>query len=100
MRDTTPSQLLPLNEARALIHAAARGDSAAIDEITDRLAQQGVCRPRSDMSRMAEWISHRPETAKPMKSDFSAQAIAAVKPTDIGSLMAAHFAAARAGAQA
>ena len=35
----------------ALVQAAARGDHQAIDRVTDKLADQGLARKRSDGSR-------------------------------------------------
>ena len=95
-----PACLYPLNESRALIHAAARGNTEEIDAITDRLAEQGVCRRRSDDSRMAEWIALRPAGAKPIEGAEAILAEAAVAGLpDIGSQMAAHFRGIFVGAQ-
>lgn len=99
MPDTTPSAHFPLNEARALIHAALIRDTEEIDRITDELARQGVCRPRDDMSRMAEWIASRPVDAKPIPGAETILAESAIDGLpDIGSQMAAHFRVIFAGA--
>lgn len=87
MTDLTPNDRLTPFDRDALIHAASKRDTDEIDKITDRLAEQGVCRPRADMSRMSEWIARRPAGAEPLPGD-----------TDIGSAMAAHFRSVLAGA--
>lgn len=89
MIDTTPSRHFDPNTRDALIHAALMGNTEAIDNITDCLVQQGMCRPRTDMSRMAEWILRRPADAKPVEGGEAIVAEAAV--ADIGALMAEHF---------
>jgi hypothetical protein len=95
MIDTTPSLHFPMNEARALIHAALVRDTVEIDRITDELVGQGLCRPRTDMSRMREWIASRPADAKPIDLDVPTE----VAETDIGLQMAAHFRGVFAGAK-
>lgn len=96
MPDTTPSTHFPLNESRALIHAALVRDTDEIDRITDELAQQGVYRPRDDTSRMAEWILMRPADAKPIEGAEALVAEATVG--DVGAQLAAHFRGVFAGA--
>ena len=56
-----PARLYTPNERNALIQAALAGDWQTIDKITDSLVEQGLCRPRSDTSRLAEWIAKRPK---------------------------------------
>jgi hypothetical protein len=97
MPTTEPSAFLPLNEARALIHAALVRDIDEIDRITDELVQQGVCRPREDMSRMSEWIARR-ESGAPAVVDHTAPIITVAGETDIGAQLAAHFRGVFAGA--
>lgn len=87
---TAPSGHFDPNTRDALIHAALMRDHATIDAITDRLAEQGVCRPRSDMSRMAEWIARRgPEIAAAFP--HTEAIITAAGETNIGAQLAAHF---------
>jgi hypothetical protein len=50
----TVSTILPPDIVAALRYAAALGDVVLIDQITDRLAADGIVRSRGDMSRMAE----------------------------------------------
>ncbi len=101
MPDTTPSNHFEPFTRDALVRAGLVGDSASIDEITDRLAEQGMCRPRSDMSRMAEWIALRPVDAKPIPGAETILAETAIDGLpDIGSQMAAHFRSVFSGAQA
>jgi len=95
MPDTTPSRHFDPNTRDALIHAALIRDTVEIDRITDELVGQGLCRPRSDMSRMREWIANRPADAKPIEFDAPAEVAA----TDIGAQMAAHFRGVFAGAK-
>jgi len=95
MPDTTPSCHFDPNTRDALIHAALIRDTVEIDRITDELVGQGLCRPRSDMSRMREWIANRPADAKPIELDAPAEVTA----TDIGAQMAAHFRGVFAGAK-
>ncbi len=97
-----PAQLLKPFDRDALIHAAYRRDTEEIDAITDRLAEQGVCRPRADQSRMAEWIARRPPEQKPAfpHTEAIVEAMAATEQSgDIGSQLAAHFRGIFAGAQ-
>lgn len=75
-----PSQ----NDRDELIQAASHLDYATIDTITDRLVQQGMCRPRADDSRAVEWAAMR---RKPAETEVPAE----VAGTDIGSQIAAHF---------
>lgn len=95
MPDTTPSRHFDPNTRDALVRAGLVGDMASIDEITDRLAQQGMCRPRADMSRMAEWVARRPAEALIPHTD---PIITASGKTDIGAELAAHFRGIFAGA--
>lgn len=97
MPDTTPSNHLKPFDRDALIHAALVRNMDEIDRITDELAQQGMCRPRADMSRMAEWIERRPSDAAPLEVHTDAIVTAAGK-TDIGAELAAHFRGIFAGA--
>jgi len=90
----TSSMLDPF-EARALIQAAEFGSIETIDEITDRLAEQGVCRPRSDDSRMGEWLAMR----QPSKTAAAVAHVAAdVVATSIGSQIAQQLRGVFAGA--
>lgn len=90
MPRTTHSDLHDPLTRDALIHAASRGNTDEIDAITDRLAQQGVCRPREDMSRMSEWIANRGPQA-PAIEISDAPIITVAGETDIGAQLAAHF---------
>lgn len=85
MPDITPSDHHVPFVRDALIHAAARGNTEEIDAITDRLAEQGMCRRRSDQSRMGEWIARRPAEPEPGPT------VEARVVDDLGSQMAAHF---------
>lgn len=87
----TPTQ----SDRDELIHAASQLDYAAIDTITDRLVQQGMCRPRSDTSRMGEWIANRPRLDKAVELEAPAE----VAETTIGAQMAEHFRGVFAGAK-
>jgi hypothetical protein len=98
MPDTTPSNFLKPLDRDALIHAALIRDTEEIDRITDELARQGVCRPRDDMSRMAEWIERRGLQA-PALEISDAPIIKVAAESDIGATMAAHFRGIFAGAQ-
>jgi hypothetical protein len=101
MPSQTPTFAISPFDADALIHAAATRNTEEIDAITDRLAEQGVCRPRDDMSRMAEWIERRPVDAKPIPGAETILAESAIDGLpDIGSQMAAHFRDIFQGAQA
>lgn len=49
---TTPAhvcRLFPPVQRQALVRAAARGDMADIDAITDELVRLGLCRPRDQV---------------------------------------------------
>lgn len=95
MPDTTPSDFHDPFTRDALIHAARSGNLEWIDTITDDLAQQGLCRPRSDASRMSEWIARRPV---PAPADFPLTS-AAIEATSIGSQIAQQLRGVIAGAQ-
>lgn len=96
MTDLTPNDRLTPFDRDALIHAASKRDTDEIDKITDRLAEQGVCRPRDDMSRMSEWIARRPIGAAP--GDTDPIMVAMEGGGDVGAAMAAHFRGVFAGA--
>lgn len=99
MPDITPSDHHVPFVRDALIHAAARGNTEEIDAITDRLAEQGMCRRRSDQSRMGEWIARRPENDRLSQAEAVATSLTtAMAGTDIGSQLAAHFRGVFAGA--
>ena len=51
---TGVSQHMPPLVVAALLRAAAACDTDEIDRITDTLVQDGLCRPRSDTSRLGE----------------------------------------------
>jgi hypothetical protein len=89
MPDTTPSNHLKPFDRDALIHAALVRDTDEIDRITDELARQGVCRPRSDMSRMDEWVARRGDSAPAVVHTDPIVTLAGK--SDIGAQMAAHF---------
>lgn len=104
-----PSQ----NDRDELIQAASQSDYATIDTITDRLVQQGMCRPRADTSRMPEWIANRSARClcgeKPSAEcdeewggpncDLGNNPAHAAAAPDIGAQIAAHFRGVFAGAQ-
>lgn len=90
MPTTTASANFDPNTRDALIHAALVRDTDEIDRITDELVQQGVCRPRDDMSRMGEWIAARGPQA-PAIEISDAPIITVAGETDIGAQLAAHF---------
>lgn len=95
MPDTTPSDFHDPFTRDALIHAARSGNMEWIDTITDDLVQQGMCRPRSDASRMSEWIARRPI---PVLFELPLTP-AAVEATSIGSQIAQQLRGVFAGAQ-
>lgn len=53
------SQLFPPFQRQALVEAAASQDWREIDRITDELVLLGLCRRRSDDSRLPEWAAIR-----------------------------------------
>jgi hypothetical protein len=86
----------------ALIHAARCGDTVEIDAITDRLVQQGLCRPRTDESRSIEWAAMRRKPIQPESAvtvgDIHIEA-SATSAVDIGKLIAEQMRGMFAGAK-
>lgn len=60
-RQTKPevARIYPQEFVQPLRRAGEYGDTTTIDALTDELARRGLCRPRSDDSRHAEWTAQR-----------------------------------------
>lgn len=54
------AQILPCDIRQQLIDAATFGNLHKIDAITDELAEQGICRSRTDMSKFKPLAATRP----------------------------------------